>query len=175
MKVVTGYPCHPIWPIHTGILTCYILSFQKSYPTYILPTTKLIFWYPVSSSFLFWNIPSPKTWRKMSVPTQKLLQRVLSVPVKTTVLTSSFWIIWLSNLDLFFQVTGQIFNVWKNLSFEKKTRLDIFVSGTQKVTSFLNPGQPEITTSHGGNNKTLWFWYDRWLNVHTSVHGRNKH
>ena len=136
MKVVTGNPCHSIWPIHTGILTCYILSFQKSYPTDILPTTKLIFWYPVSLSYLFWNIPSPKTWRKMYVPTQNLLQRVLSVPVKKTVLTSSLWTIWLSNLDLVYEGTGQIFNLWKICLLEKNSTWHICVWDTKSYIFF---------------------------------------
>ena len=31
--------------------------------------------------------------------------------------------------------------------------------------------QPKITTSQGGNNKTLWFWIGQWLNVYTGVCG----
>ena len=146
IKVVTGNPCYPIWPIHASILSWCILSFKKSYPACILPEKKLIFLYPVSLSFLFWNIPSPKSLRKMSVPTQNLLQKVLSVPVKTTVLTSSLWIIWLSNLDLVYQVTGQIFNLWKNLSFGKKLDLTYLCLGHKKSHLFETLLVPLILT-----------------------------
>ena len=136
IKVVTGNPCHLIWPIHTGILSWYILSFKKSYPTCILPEKKLIFLYLVSLSSLFWTIPFLYLLPKMSVLTQYLLQKCLSVPVKTTVLTSSLWIIWLSNLDLVYEGTGQIFNLWKFCLLEKKLDLTHLCLGHKKLHLF---------------------------------------
>ena len=126
-----SHPTHPHWyPILVHLILQEVLFYV--YPTrnktYLFVSCLVIF------SFL--KHPIPKTLRKMSVPTQNLLQRVFPYPSKKTVLTSSLWIIWLSNLDLVYQVTGQIFNLWKNLSFGKKLDLTYLCLGHKKSHLF---------------------------------------